>query len=93
MGLASLRGGVCSAKLWTLGFNRAVEIINKYDIEGNAYADDCSAVLSGPRGDYVIKKLQRMLDELTAWGKTCGLVFNPTKTAVVHFSRKRKVCT
>ena len=30
-----------------------------------------------------------MLDELTAWGHSCGLTFNPQKTVVVLFSRKR----
>ena len=34
-------------------------------------------------------KLQRMLNELVEWGKTCGLRFNAEKTAVVHFSRTK----
>ena len=31
-----------------------------------------------------------MLNDLTAWGKTCGLKFNPEKSVAVIFSRRRK---
>ena len=31
-----------------------------------------------------------MLNELTEWGKTCGLTFNPEKSVVVIFTRRRK---
>ena len=31
-----------------------------------------------------------MLDKLTAWGRTCGLHFNPAKTVVIHFTRRSK---
>ena len=33
--------------------------------------------------------LQRILDALVEWGRTCGLRFNPDNTIVVHFSRKQ----
>ena len=32
-----------------------------------------------------------MLNELTAWGKSCGLAFNPEKSIAVVFTRRRKV--
>ena len=31
-----------------------------------------------------------MLEDLTNWGKSCGLRFNPEKSIVVVFSRCRK---
>ena len=31
-----------------------------------------------------------MLDDLTSWGRTCGLKFNPEKSVAVVFSRRRK---
>ena len=31
-----------------------------------------------------------MLDRLTAWGKTCGLRFNPEKSIAVLFTRRKK---
>jgi ribonuclease HI len=82
------QGGVASAKLWLVAFNRAIEIINKYQIQGNGFADDCSAVLGGKSLPAIIIQLQAMLDELTTWGRTCGLYFNPDKTQVVLFSRR-----
>ena len=32
-----------------------------------------------------------MLDELTAWGRSCGLKFNPEKSVAVVFTRRRKL--
>jgi len=83
------QGGVASAVFWAIAFNPAVNIINKYDIRGNAFADDCGALFGGSHLNRIIPKLQKMLNELTAWGKSCNLKFNPQKTVVVHFTRRR----
>ena len=90
-GIGFPQGGVCSAQFWLIAFDYAIKIINRYNIEGNGYADDCSALYGGPRLDHAIARLQKMLDELTAWGKTCGLRFNPEKSVAVVFSRRHKV--
>ena len=89
-GLGFPQGGVCSAKFWLIAFDYAIQIINRYNIEGNGYADDCSALAGGRRLDHALKRLQKMLNDLTAWGKTCGLTFNPDKSIAVVFSRRRK---
>ena len=65
-------------------------MINTYNIEGNGYADDCSALYGGPRLDIAINRLQKMLDSLTAWGRRCGLKFNPDKSVAVVFTRRQK---
>ena len=90
-GVGFPQGGVCSAKFWLIAFDFAIKIINTYNIEGNGYADDCSALYGGPRLDHAISRLQKMLDSLTAWGKRCGLKFNPEKSVAVVFSRRRKL--
>ena len=90
-GLGFPQGGVCSAKFWLIAFDYAIQIINRYNIEGNGYADDCSALYGGRRLDHALKRLQKMLDDLSAWGKTCGLRFNPEKSVAVVFSRRRKI--
>ena len=90
-GIGFPQGGVCSAKFWLIAFDYAIKIINRHNIEGNGYADDCSALYGGPRLDHAIARLQKMLDELTAWGKTCGLRFNPEKSVAVVFSRRHKI--
>ena len=89
-GVGLPQGGVCSAKFWLIAFDFAIKIINTYNIEGNGYADDCSALYGGPRLDHALRRLQKMLDSLTAWGKRCGLRFNPDKSVAVVFTRRRK---
>ena len=89
-GLGFPQGGVCSAKFWLIAFDYAIQIINRYNIEGNGYADDCSALSGGRRLDHALKRLQKMLNDLSEWGKTCGLKFNPEKSVAVVFSRRRK---
>ena len=88
-GMGFPQGGVCSAKLWLVAFDPAIEIINKYGIEGNGFADDCSALIGGSNMDKAINKMQLMLDELTEMGDSCSLKFNPTKTVALIFSRKQ----
>ena len=90
-GIGFPQGGVCSAKFWLIAFDYAIQIINRYNIEGNGYADDCSALAGGRRLDHALKKLQKMLDDLTEWGKTCGLKFNPDKSVAVIFTRRHKI--
>ena len=87
------QGGVCSAKFWLIAFDGAIQIINTLNIEGNGYADDCSAVIGGPRVDHLVIRMEKMLTKLVAWGTTCGLRFNPDKTVAVLFTRKRKIPT
>ena len=63
-GVGFPQGGVCSAKFWLIAFDTAIQIINTMKIEGNGYADDCSALYGGPRIDHAIARLQKMLDKL-----------------------------
>ena len=82
------QGGVCSALFWTVVFDPAVAIINKYGITGNAFADDCAAVIGGTHPARMRARMQKMLDELVDWGQTCGLAFNPSKSVAMFFSRR-----
>ena len=50
----------------------------------------CSALYGGRRLDHALKRLQKMLDDLVAWGENCGLRFNSEKSVAVVFSRRRK---
>ena len=38
----------------------------------------------------MVHKLQKVLNELTAWGKSVGLSFNEKKTVVIHFTRTKQ---
>ena len=81
---------MCSALFWIIAFNPAIEIINKAGLNGNGFADDCGVVVGGTNFESMLSRLQVMLNELVVWGKTCGLSFNASKTAVIHFSRRLK---
>ena len=83
------QGGVASAKFWLIAFDPAIRIINSEFVEGNGYADDCCVIFGGRKPSVLVQRLQRILDALVDWGRTCGLRFNPDKTIVVHFSRKQ----
>ena len=62
-GIGIPQGGVCSAKFWLIAFNNAIKIINKFNIEGNGHADDCSAVLGGKRLDHIIINMEKPVKE------------------------------
>ena len=49
------QGGVCSASFWIVAFNPAIEIINKYGVVGNGFADDCAAVIGGTKPSNMMK--------------------------------------
>ena len=90
-GVGFPQGGVCSAKFWLIAFDPAIEIINQYGVEGNGFADDCSALIGGKNLPSMIGKMQRMNEELITWGKSCGLTFNAQKTVAVLFKRNKQV--
>lgn len=83
------QGGVNSADFWIIVFNPALEIINSNECNGDGFADDLLVMKGCYSVNAAIIKLQGVMDRLIIWGKTCGLTFNPDKTVVVIFSRKR----
>ena len=84
------QGGVCSAKFWIIAFNRAVEIINEWGMEGQGFADDLCALTGGTNLEQVIANLQLMLKALEKWGNTNGLIFSPEKTVAMMFNKKNR---
>ena len=86
------QGGVASAKFWLIAFNPAIDIINSEFVEGNGYADDCAVVYGGPDIDRLVTRLQRILDRLVEWGRSCNLSFNHEKSVAMFFTRTKKQC-
>ena len=84
------QGGVCSALFWVIAFDPAIKILNKHNVIGNGFADDCAAVIGGSSIKTMVGKLQKVVNELVAWGEKCGLKFNASKTAAIHFTRRQK---
>ena len=83
------QGCVNSADFWIIVFNPALEIINKNNVCGDGFADDLLVMRGGYSLNASIKDLQKTLNELTAWGDEYGLKFNPEKTIVVIFHRRK----
>ena len=84
------QGGVASAKFWLIAFNMAVKLINTSECKGTAFADDCAVAISGSHPKKMIRSLQKVLDSLETWGRRSGLIFNPNKTVVVMFERRKE---
>ena len=81
------QGGVCSAKFWIIAFNKALEIINQFGALGIGFADDCCILLHRNNINHTMSLIQRITNQLIAWGETLGLTFNPTKTVCMLFTR------
>ena len=81
------QGGVCSASFWAIAYNEAVKILNARGLEGQVYADDSCALIGGTDLNYMFRRMNQVLEQLVAWGLSCGLKFNATKTEAILFSR------
>ena len=90
VGIGFPQGGVASAKFWLVAFNMAVKIINSMGCKGTAFADDCAVLVSGTDPNSLVKTMQKTLVSLENWGRKCGLIFNPTKTVVIMFGRRKE---
>ena len=55
------QGGVASAKMWLIAFNKAIEIINSHGIYGVGFADDCCALVGGTSLGYMVHKLKKSI--------------------------------
>ena len=90
-GVGFPQGGVCSARFWLIAFNQAIKIINSAFVEGVGYADDCCVLIGGTDQSHMVAQVQRAINKLIAWGHTCGLRFNHSKTVAILFTRSTKV--
>ena len=91
VGIGFPQGGVCSAKFWIIAFNRAVELVNTKLVTGFAFTDDLCALMGGKDLQYITIKIQKVINNLTDWGHTCGLKFSPEKTVTIIFTKKKKM--
>ena len=90
-GVGFPQGGVCSARFWLIAFNQAIKIINDSFVDGVGYADDCCILMGGTDQSHMVARVQRAINKLIAWGNTCGLLFNHSKTVAILFSSNNKV--
>ena len=83
-----LQGGILSPLIFNLCIGELLEILGgETFITG--FADDISTIESGEDINSCIMKLQKIADIAFKWGHENGLKFNPSKTEVIIFSRKK----
>ena len=85
------QGGVYSAKFWIVAFNEAIQILNMHGVYGNGFADDCVTLIGGSNTEQMMSRMQKVVNNLEAWGKQIGLSFNALKTEVIMFSKAIRI--
>ena len=89
-GKGSPQGGVLSPLVWNLVMDTLLTQLEGGPVKAIGYADDVLLVATGIEMGAMETQMQRALDTVAAWGLAQGLVFNPAKTAVVHFNPGRE---
>ena len=67
------QGGIASAKFWLIAFDEVVSIINSYGIWGNAFADNCTALVGGTHVGRLRNKLQKCCLSLLSGAQVVAL--------------------
>lgn len=84
------QGSVLGPLLFTLYASPLEDLINSHDIDGMFYADDSQLYLTLKPSTLktAISKLEICVHDIMAWSNNNKLIFNNTKTEVVHIYSK-----
>ena len=82
------QGGVLSPIVWNLVYDAALVIMNRAPTFGIGFADDGVVLIAGHNLSLLSFHLQKVVNELTLWGKDCGLTFSTEKSNVVLFTNE-----
>ena len=83
------QGGVLSPLLWDLVVNSLLVKLNSHGIYTQGYADDIAILIRGKFTSTVFDLMQKALQVVEEWCGEENLRVNPSKTALVAFTRKR----
>ena len=84
------QGGILSTLAFILSFQDAIDIANEKPTVGFGFADDLAAGVFGPDIPTLINLLQKTINKLKAWADEKEIVFSPSKTKAMLFTRSRK---
>ena len=87
----SPQGGVLSPLIWILIMNLLLPRFQRGPIKVIGYADDIILLIAGKHPPTLVELMNEALETVLDWGKTHGLVFNPSKTQAVRFSQCKKL--
>ena len=80
------QGAILSPLFFSLYIN---DIVKSAYAEFNLFADDTSVYITAKSAATLQERLQGVLDKVTCWLRQWGISINPTKSALVAFTRKR----
>lgn len=84
------QGGCLSCLMWSLVVNGLLDELNEMGgIWAQGYADDIVIYVSGKFASTVTQLLQQAINTTERWCQRNGLSINPSKTAVVPFTRQK----
>ncbi len=86
----SPQGGVLSPLIWNLIMDTFLSQYRKGPIKVLGYADDILLYVAGIDPTSMGEILQTGIDSVVEWGQLNGLSFNPKKTKMVLFTKRRK---
>ena len=85
------QGGISSTFSWNTNYDPFLLLLNeKTTCQANGFADDGIISMIGLFLRDVLKSCQKAINLAVSWGEENGLSFNPMKTEVIIFTRKRK---
>ena len=80
------QGAILSPLFFSIYIN---DIVKSADAEFNLFADDTSVYITAKSAATLQERLQGVLDKVTCWLRQWGISINPTKSALMVFTRKR----
>ena len=87
----SPQGGVLSPLIWILIMNTILRQFKGTAIKVVGYADDILLLIAGPDKHTLATLMNEALAKVLNWGKGHGLIFNPTKTCAVFFTKSNRI--
>lgn len=85
------QGGVLSPLLWSLLVDDLLAIIQLWEVEVQAYADDLVLLIKGDNNTTISLVLQEVLNTIMNWCEREEMSINPQKMVIVPFTKKRKL--
>ena len=84
------QGGVLSCKCgWDLPFDNLIKIFDNSPVDGSAFVDDQSCLITGVCPTTMYEIMQRYLNYAQSWATANGLTFCPNKSVSVLFSYRK----
>ena len=82
------QGGVLTPVLWNLVIDELLTDTHLDPVLKTGYADDVTAIASGPAPDTLRDLLQGFISRAVAWAERCGLRLSESKTVAIMFTHK-----